>query len=143
MTAYLPAFAVLALLAATLLWWAGKYRPRLATALAVLLAATAYLAATEPLGYPKPARIEMLAELDGAEVLWFAAAPETGIDVLLAGPRLYAFPWSEQLARALHEAGQQAEAKGGTVRMRAGNDGAEGGEPSAGWEAAPPSAPKG
>lgn len=141
MTTYMPAFFALALLAAILLHLAGKRRPRLATALAVLLAGVAYLAATEPLSHPKPVRIEMLAELDGAEVQWFAASPGDGIDVLLAGPRLYSFPWSEQLARALHEAGRQAEAAGGTVRLHMG-DGAEGGQPSAGWEPLPAGPPK-
>lgn len=55
----------------------------------------------------------------------------------------YTLPYDERLARQLYEAGQQAEAEGGTVRLRMG-DGTEGGEaPAAEWEPPPPSPPKG
>lgn len=102
---------------------------------------TTYIALAMLLGEPKPARVEMFASLDRAEVLWFAGSEATGIHVVLAGPRLYSLPWSERTMRSLHEAGQQAEANGGTVEMRRGET--EGGEWVAGHRAPPEPAPKG
>lgn len=94
------------------------------------LLVTIYVAATEPLGDPKPARIEMLRSIDGAKVSYFEGAETTGI-YIVTGRRAYLLPWSERTMRALHEARQQAEAEGGSVRLLRERDGTEGGEWSA------------
>jgi len=135
----MPAFAVLAVLAAIMLWRLAMHAPRLAGALAVAFVAVAYLAATEPLGHPKPIRIEMLADLDGARVSYFEGSPETEIRIVTEG-MWRSLPWSERTARALHEATQGVEAEGGTVVLRRPEDGTPGGEWSA-ERVAPAAAP--
>lgn len=113
-------------------------RHRLALVYAYLVVAYVGLGLIQ--GHPKPARVEMLATLDRAEVLWFAGSEADGISIVLAGPRLYGLPWSAQTMRELHEASQAAEERGGTVVLRHGTDGTEGGEWSA--EHVPPPAPE-
>jgi hypothetical protein len=137
---YLAPFAVLAVLAGILLWWAGERRPGRATALAWLLLAVSYIAATEPLGHPKPMRIEVFRALDGITVDYYAASD--GDILIVSGRRSYTLPYSEQLVRQLAEAMGRAEAEGGTARLRTGFDGTEGGEPSAEWVPLPPEPPK-
>ena len=63
---------------------------------------------------------------------------------LVDDPISYALPWSEQTARELHEAGQQAEEGGGTVQLNLprGDDTTEGGELSVGWNPPAPPPPK-
>lgn len=109
---------------------------------AALLTLWLYVGLVDNLGRAKPARVEMLATLDRAEVLWFAGSEADGISIVLAGPRLYGLPWSAQTMRALHEASQAVEGRGGTVILRRGADGAEGGEWSAEHVPAPEPAPK-
>lgn len=138
MISYMPAFLVLAVLAAVMLWLAGRRRPRIAAALALALTVTAYTAATEPLGHAKPMRLEFLRDLDGAEVSYFEASEADGI-YIVTGRLSYTTPYTERLARELHEASRRAESEGGTVRLR---EGTEGGEPSAGWVPPPPAPPK-
>lgn len=142
MTAYLPAFAVLASLAAILLWMLSRVRPKTALVLAVLLTAAGYVAATEPLGHAKPARIEFLRSLDQTEVLYFDGDESSGIRILTAD-MLYSLPWSEQTMRELHEASQRAASEGGAVELRERGDGAEGGEYSVEWSPPPLPRPKG
>lgn len=106
------------------------------------LLALIYLAATEPLGDPKPVRIEMFRSLDQSAIAYFEGSPDTGI-YIVTGRRAYTLPWSEPIMRALHEAGQQAEAEGGSIRLVRRQDGTEGGEWGAEHEAPEPLPAKG
>lgn len=87
----------------------------------------------EPLGRPKPAALEWaLKFVPEATVLAVSTRENQAIYLWLqfdAGsePRAYALPWHMEFAKQLHQAMQQAEATGTSVRMRrpfeAGHDG--------------------
>jgi len=130
---YLMLFAVLAVLLAL------RNAPGFRLLASVALVPVAYLAVTEPLSQPKPMRIEFLRSLDKAEVSYFEASETEGI-YIVTGRRAYVTPWSESLARQLHEGMRKVEGEGGTLRLMI--DGTQGGEPSAGWTPPPPLPPK-
>ncbi len=106
-------------------WAPRKLWIKLAALLTVaVFLPTAYAALAELLGRPKPVDLEWagrgLAEAAvlGAEIregeaiyLWL------GLEGV-AEPRSYALPWSDRLARQLHEARREAEAEGSDLRMR-------------------------
>lgn len=130
---YLLLFAVLAVLLAL------RNAPGVGLLASVALVPVAYVAVTEPLSQPKPMRIEFLRSLDQAAVSYFEASEEAGIYIVTAR-RAYVTPWSESLARQLHEGMRKVEAEGGAVRLRM--EGTQGGEPSAEWTPPPPLPPK-
>jgi len=117
--------AGVALLLANLAVWSRR-RIRIKVAALALAAAflpLSYVSMTTLLGQPKPVQLEWLrsAEVeprvlssqmveDVAIYLWVA---HEGLDA----PRSYVLPWSEETARELHEAQQQAEENGTEVRV--------------------------
>lgn len=137
---YLPLFAVLAALTGLMTFLVVYRHPISGTLLAVAIMAVGYVAITELPGTPKPGRIEFMRSLDRAQVLWFQASEAKGIDVVIVGPRLYRFPYTEQLARKLHEGMRDVQSKGGTLVLR--QDGTKGGEVSAGRLPPQPPEPK-
>lgn len=141
MIPYWVSFAVSASLTAILLWQVRHHR-KTAVVLAVALTGALYVSATEPLGHAKPARIELLYTLDGANIWWSSASKTDGIYIIVDGPKLYHFPYTEKLARELYEASEKAEEGGGKVKLHMRRDGTEGGLPSAGWEPPASNPPK-
>lgn len=131
MTGLFPAFAVIALLVATLygiglagmasVWlrWTGLA----VTAVAISLT---YLAGVETLGRVKPVRLALL-EPDTAEARLVASHAVEGVAIYLwlipggdggedgDAPRAYELPWSREMAEALRAAEAEAEARGGQV----------------------------
>ena len=135
---YLPIFAVFAALTGLMTLLVVYRHPRAGTLLAAGILAAGYIAVTELPGTPKPGRIEFMRALDRAQVLWFEASETKGIDVVVVGPRLYRFPYTEQLARKLHEGMRAVESNGGALVLRI--DGIKGGEVSA--DRMPPTPPE-
>ncbi len=85
---------------------------------------TAYAALVDLLGRPKPVDLEW-AGRGLAEAAVLGARMREGEAIYLwlglegvAEPRSYALPWSDKLARQLHEARREAEAEGSDLRMR-------------------------
>jgi len=91
---------------------------------AVLFFGTVYFGFSDLLSRPKPVDIEW-AQRNAEEATVLGAKMNEGeaIYIWLAmdgvtEPRSYVLPWSQNTARQLHEAQQEAEAKGAMVKMR-------------------------
>lgn len=122
-------FAVFALLAAILaniaLWSPRRLRVKVVALITTgLLLPLAYVSLSEMLSRPKPIEVEW-ARNNLTEATVIGSRMEEGKAIYLwlelegaEGPRAYALPWSEELARELHGAKRNAEANGTKVRMR-------------------------
>ncbi len=105
--------------------WAQRPLPLkvVALILSALLIVTTYAGSLELLGRPKPATLELVANVEEATVLsakllegeaiylWLQLVGETE-------PRSYVLPWSQEQAEQLQEAMREAESEGSAVRMR-------------------------
>ena len=120
------ASALLAGVLVSLVLWSGRrLRFKLAAlgVLAVFLVVQ-YGAVADLLSRPKPIRLE-LASLDPEKNAVVASQMRDGEAIFLwmvregyDEPRAYRLPWSEEMARQLHEAKRESEQNGGAVRMR-------------------------
>lgn len=95
-----------------------------AVCLSAFLMVTAYASQVELLGKPKPVDLEWAARtVPDAQVLSSLLQENEAIYLWLRlgdepMPRAYALPWSMQAARDLHQATQDAQAKGTGIRMQ-------------------------
>lgn len=94
-----------------------------ALALSALLMASSYGGFLELLGRPKPASLEWIAQAEEATVVGVRMREDEAIYLWLelepaSEPRAYVIPWSQEQAKELQEAMQEAESKGGEVKMR-------------------------
>jgi len=120
------ATGVAASLAAIAIWAPRPTRVRVvALAIAMLFIPVVYAQSIEMLSKPKPASFEWYERAaENAELLGVSFEEGRSIYLWLriAGvsePRSYVIPWSEEEARELQAAMQEAESNGGEVRMRA------------------------
>lgn len=95
-----------------------------ALALSALLMASSYGGFLELMGRPKPASLEWVSHVDEATVVGVRMREGEAIYLWLelktpSEPRSYVIPWSDEEARELQAAMQEAESNGGEVRMRA------------------------
>lgn len=118
--------AILAAVLATFGIWAPR-RARIkavAVAVAALFLPLGYLGLADLLGKPKPWALEFGGQsMEEARVVSAVMRENVAIYVWLqipgiAEPRAYALPWSEETARELQGAEQEAERNGDSVRMR-------------------------
>jgi len=119
MTQALTLWLAFVLAAGTIAFF-GTKRQAIAFAIVAILTAPATLL---PLGQPSP-----LSPPKDGTVLGSKIDIGRAIYVLLDGPtpRYYVLPYSEQTAKALQDAQSAAEGSGGSVVMRAGEDGSPG-----------------
>ncbi|MCH8111865.1 MAG: hypothetical protein IH905_07915 [Proteobacteria bacterium] len=94
-----------------------------ALALSALLMASSYGGFLELMGRPKPASLEWIAQVEEATVVGVRMREGEAIYLWLeletpSEPRSYVIPWSQEEARQLRAAMQEAESNGGEVRMR-------------------------
>ncbi len=94
-----------------------------ALVLSMFLMASSYGGFLELMGRPKPASLEWIIQAEEATVVGVRMREGEAIYLWLemeaaSEPRSYVIPWSEQEARQLQEAMQEAESEGGEVRMR-------------------------
>lgn len=122
---FLASVTIAALLASLVLWSRRAMRIKLfALAVTAAFAASHYLALTGLLSRPKPIALEWSMPEPGSSTivasqlrenqaiyLWLIRDGETA-------PQAYELPWSEELARQLHEAQREASQTGEQVRMR-------------------------
>ncbi len=127
----MPLFAALVviggLLASIAIWAPRSLRLRAAAVIALgLLAGASYGGLLDLLGRPKPAALVLtpFSPADATVVSAHLREPEAIYVWLLFDeqqvPRAYSMPWDLETARELTEGMQDAEARGTTVRMRAG-----------------------
>lgn len=119
------AVALAAVLANIGIWSPRRLWVKLTAVIVVaLFAPVAYGGFAELLGKPKPVTFEWAnRNAKEAEVLGSKLIENEAIYLWLALPGVaeplaYVLPWSDKLARQLHKAGQEAEAKGQKVAMR-------------------------
>lgn len=107
MTALLPYIAMMAALAAVVLW-ASRATGRGAALYAVLFAAV-IAGAIDVMGRPKPFEWEWR---QPGEIIGISYHPGIAIYVWVEGapPRAYALPWSIEMARQAQEAAREGEA---------------------------------
>lgn len=94
-----------------------------ALALSALLMASSYGGFLELMGRPKPTTLEWVSQVEEATVVGVRMREGEAIYLWLelgtpSEPRSYVIPWSEEEARELQEAMEEAESNGGQVRMR-------------------------
>ena len=105
--------------------WAQRPLPLKVAALilSALLIVTTYAGSLELLGRPKPATLEVVANVEEATVLSAKLLEGEAIYLWLQlvgeiEPRSYVLPWSQEQAEQLQEAMREAESEGSAVRMR-------------------------
>ncbi len=121
---YLVMTGLAGLLAAISIWTPRKSWLKF-TALVTtsLFLPAAYLGLVHLLSRPKPADLEWLhRQLPQATVISARMAENQGIYLWLElegveEPRAYALPWSQELARQIHQAQRAAEKRGSAVKM--------------------------
>lgn len=113
------------LLAAITIWSRRRLWVKVtALAVAAIFLPAAYVSLAGLLSRPKPVALEWLHDIKSdARVLASSMREDERIYVWLQladvdEPRAYALPWDEEVAKQLHGARQEAEARGTEVRMR-------------------------
>lgn len=120
---FTAAAVLVAILANIALWSPRRLRVKLgALVTAAVFLPLGYVAIVSLLGLPKPLDLEWFPPSeDDTTVLASQLREDEAIYIWVqrpdaVEPRAYVLPWSEQLARQLHEAQRSAETEGGTVQ---------------------------